>query len=121
MHSHSRPNRLIHTHSGRLQEFALANPSKLPPITFEPAKLPQYYKRMKTSIGQTVPAEDDNGVSSSLSSPVHGAPEVIGVKESGDPTAQQSEPITVEEIDESKQGWIAYLTTRNFYIVLVLG
>lgn len=68
------------------------------------------------------PAADDIGMSSSHPSPVHGAPEIVGVKEpSGDqPTPEPTAP-TVEEIDESKQSWIAYLTTRNFYIVLLLG
>ena len=61
------------------------------------------------------PAENE---SSSASSPVHGAPELIEGK--GAPGAQAPRA-DVEEIDASKKGWFAYFRTRNFYIVLVLG
>lgn len=30
-------------------------------------------------------------------------------------------PASVEEIEASGKGWLAYFKTRNFYIVLVLG
>ena len=30
-------------------------------------------------------------------------------------------PPSVEEIEASEKGWLAYFKTRNFYIVLVLG
>lgn len=30
-------------------------------------------------------------------------------------------PDSVEEIEASEEGWLAYFKTRNFYIVLVLG
>lgn len=30
-------------------------------------------------------------------------------------------PHSVEEIEASEKGWLAYFKTRNFYIVLVLG
>lgn len=30
-------------------------------------------------------------------------------------------PDSVEEIELSEKGWLAYFKTRNFYIVLVLG
>ena len=61
-------------------------------------------------------------------SPVqHGAPELIGMDkgkgedENGLGTEHGNTVLTVEEIEESKKGWFAYLRTRGFWIVLLLG
>jgi len=50
--------------------------------------------------------------------PIHSAPELIGVK---DGLGTQGPRADIEDIEESKKGWFAYFRTRNFYIVLVLG
>ena len=60
-----------------------------------------------TTIDQVAPIEDDRKVSpSSSASPVHAEPEVIGVT-------------ALDEID--KPGFFAYLKTKNFYLLLLLG
>ena len=60
-----------------------------------------------TTIDQAAPIEDDRKVSlSSSASPVHAEPEVIGVT-------------ALDEID--KPGFFAYLKTKNFYLLLLLG
>lgn len=61
---------------------------------------------------------EGNGLQSTDSSPVHGAPELIGVTNT-DGYGQPER--TVEEIEGRKRGWFAYFKTRDFYIVLVLG
>ena len=67
---------------------------------------------------QVTPTDDTQLAASSRSSSVtHGAPEVIEVPDrsrAGDDTA-------IDEIAESQTGWFAYVKTRNFWIVLVLG
>ena len=67
---------------------------------------------------QVLPTDGSQLATSSESSPVtHGPPEIIGVLDessAGGGTA-------IDEIEESKTGWFAYFTTRNFWIVLVLG
>ena len=60
-----------------------------------------------TAIDQVAPIEDDQKVSpSSSASRVHAEPEVIGVT-------------ALDEID--KPGFFAYLKTKNFYLLLLLG
>lgn len=61
------------------------------------------------------------GNPSSDSSPVHSAPEIVRVD--GENTGGESAvgTTTLDAIEEGKGGWFAYLKTRNFYIVLVLG
>ena len=66
----------------------------------------------KSPIEQSMPAGDDGGASSSISSPKHGTPNII---------EDSTTATTVEDVDESKKGWTAYFRTRDFYIVLVLG
>ena len=63
-----------------------------------------------TATEQVAPIESEaKGLpSSSASSPVHAQPEVTGFE-------------TADEIEDGKRGWFAYLKTRNFYIVLLLG
>ncbi len=51
---------------------------------------------------------------SSGAASTHGAPEVTGIN-------QDTAPVTVEEVQASKDGWFAYFKTREFYIVLLLG
>ena len=62
-----------------------------------------------TALEQVAPMDHDTGVPtpSTISSP-HAQPETTGLE-------------TADEIEGGKQGWFAYLRTRNFYIVLLLG
>lgn len=56
---------------------------------------------------------------SSVAAPVHGAPELlegIGTTDGYDGLATP-----VDAVDDSKTGWFAYVRTRDFYIVLLLG
>ena len=53
----------------------------------------------------------------SPSSVEHGAPEIVGFTND----IPEGAVTTVEELEKSKQGWLAYFQTRDFYIVLVLG
>ena len=55
---------------------------------------------------------------SSSSSPAHAAPEVTGL---GDGAKGESAGEDADEVQVSKGGWFAYLKTRNFYLVLLLG
>lgn len=66
---------------------------------------------------QTIP-RDTKELPSSTTYPVHAAPEVIGIHDGaeGESTAEN-----VEAIQRSKGGWFAYLRTRDFYLVLLLG
>ena len=77
----------------------------------------EYYSG-KVPTEQVLPAGKAIGASSSTSSPIHAAPELIGVNNG---PATQNPRADIEEIEESEQGWFAYFRTRNFYIVLVLG
>lgn len=70
---------------------------------------------MEVHNGKTIAVEhvaplghEAKGVPSSDFSPVHPQPEVTDMT-------------TADEIEEGKKGWFAYLRTRNFYIVLLLG
>ena len=68
----------------------------------------------KHQVGTEVRAEEEGGSESSKSNNRvigHGAPEVVGIEGER----------TVDEIEESKEGWFAYFKTKDFYIVLVLG
>ena len=67
---------------------------------------------------QVLPADDGQLATSSTPSPVtHAAPEIIGVLD----RSRAGGDTAIDEIEESKTGWFAYFTTRNFWIVLVLG
>ena len=60
-----------------------------------------------TAIDQVAPIEDDRKVSpASSASPVHAEPEIIGMT-------------ALDEID--KPGFFAYLKTKNFYLLILLG
>lgn len=60
-----------------------------------------------TAIDQVAPIDDDIKVSPpSSASPVHAEPEVIGMT-------------ALDEID--KPGFFAYLKTKNFYLLILLG
>ena len=66
----------------------------------------QDHQLKSSTIEQVNAIEDDSkGAPSSSSSPTHAQPDLI----------------TADEIDHRKGGWFAYLRTRNFYIVLLLG
>ncbi|KAL8733223.1 MAG: hypothetical protein Q9166_002240 [cf. Caloplaca sp. 2 TL-2023] len=56
------------------------------------------------SAGQESPTSD-------AATPSHGAPGVTNI----------NEDTPVEEVEASRKGWFAYIKTRDFYIVLVLG
>ena len=86
----------------------------------------------KTATNQTTRAAETKnlgGLASSNSSPtVHGAPELVRVRDSGAIAAPGGHGergngggMTVEDIEESKKGWFAYFRTKQFYIVLLLG
>ncbi len=72
---------------------------------------------MKGSTAVETISPEHNGFQSSSSSPAHGAPEAIGLNNANG----YGHGRTVAEIEQSKRGWFAYLKTKNFYIVLVLG
>ncbi|KAL8717141.1 MAG: hypothetical protein Q9225_005595 [Loekoesia sp. 1 TL-2023] len=57
--------------------------------------------------------------SSSEANPMHGAPEVVDIKDDVDAT--EGAITSVDELEASKKGRFAYFKTRDFYIVLVLG
>lgn len=73
----------------------------------------------KKAVANNVSAGETKGLPLSTAAPVHGAPEVVYLPNGGD--AWRSGEVTAEEIDESKKGWFAYLQTRDFYVVLLLG
>ncbi|KAL8788139.1 MAG: hypothetical protein Q9195_007446 [Heterodermia aff. obscurata] len=67
---------------------------------------------------QALPTDDGPLTTSNTSCPVtHGTPQIIGVSE----RSQAEGDTAIDEIEESRTGWFAYFTTRNFWIVLVLG
>ena len=72
----------------------------------------------QTAVANTVPAGEIRNLPSDSTVPVHGPPEVVGTYNG---KGASREDVVVDEIDESKKGWFAYLKTKNFYIVLVLG
>lgn len=67
---------------------------------------------MESHHGKTSAIEqvDDRGDGTTSNSPVgeYAAPEVVGMS-------------TADEIEEGNKGWFAYIKTRNFWIVLLLG
>lgn len=80
---------------------------------------------MDTHIGKTSAIEQINPITddtkdlpSSSPSPQRTAPEVTAI---GDGAEGESAGENADEIQASKAGWFAYLKTRNFYIVLLLG
>ena len=62
--------------------------------------------------------DDTKGLPLGISSNPHATPEVIGV---GYGAGSESAGVNADEIRASKGGWFAYLKTRNFYLVLLLG
>ena len=80
---------------------------------------------MDTHHGQVSPIEHTHTVSydtkelpSSSSYPVHAAPEVIGL---GEGAEGESATGNADTIQRSNGGWFAYLKTKDFYLVLLLG
>ena len=80
---------------------------------------------MDTDIGKTSAIEEINPITedtkdlpSSSPSPQHTAREVIGIRDGAE---GENAGENADEILASKGGWFAYLKTRNFYIVLLLG
>lgn len=71
----------------------------------------------KGATGRVLPTNEHAPASRSSSPVPHGAPEVINVHDG----LHAGPDTTIDEIEESKKGWFAYFTTRNFWIVLVLG
>ena len=79
----------------------------------------EIHSRKLSAIEQIAPIiEDTKDLPTSSSSPVHAAPEVIGIgREADGETAGK----TADEVQASRGRWFAYLRTRNFYLVLLLG
>ncbi len=72
-----------------------------------------------SATGQINPiTSDTKDLPSSGSSPMHAAPEVIGINDGAEGEAAEE---NADEIPASKRGWFAYVKTRNFYLVLLLG
>ena len=61
---------------------------------------------------------DTKELPSSSTIPVHGTPEVTGIDDGAEGEGAEE---TVDAIQKSKGGWFAYLRTREFYLVLLLG
>ena len=61
---------------------------------------------------------DTKGFPSSSTVPVHATPEVVGID---DKPAGERDADHVDAIQGSKGRWFAYLKTREFYYVLLLG
>ena len=61
---------------------------------------------------------DIKALPSRSSSPTHAAPEItaIGKGAEGERAGENADPA-----EANKGGWFAYLRTRNFYLVLLLG
>lgn len=74
----------------------------------------------KSAAIQQIDAVTDGAKSllSSRSSPVHAAPEVIRI---GDGAEGERAGENTDESQASKGHWFAYLKTKNFYLVLLLG
>ena len=62
---------------------------------------------------------DVKDLPSNGSSPIYAAPEPNGIGDGTDGGNVQGN--TAEEIQTSRGGWFAYLKTRDFYLVLLLG
>ena len=80
---------------------------------------------MDTHIGKTSAIEQINPITDdskdlplSSAPPQHTVPEVIAIR---DRAESGSAGENADEIQASKAGWFAYLKTRNFYVVLLLG
>ena len=68
-----------------------------------------------TATEHIAPVTDHNSPS-----PLSTSPQDVNIK-NGLGEAEAVGGITVEELENSNRGWFAYLRTRNFYLVLVLG
>ena len=62
---------------------------------------------------------DAKGFPSSSTVPVHAAPEAVGIDDESAGGERDAED--VDAIQGSKGRWFAYLKTREFYTVLLLG
>ena len=61
---------------------------------------------------------DTKELPSSTAFPVHAAPEIIGIDDGAEGEGAGE---IADEIRAGKGGWFAYLKTRDFYLVLLLG
>lgn len=106
-------------------------PSLLLPIScFAPAHKPRpsstrkrtnmdTHNGMSSALEQADPITiDTKDLPSNSSSPVHAAPKVISIAHG---VEGESAGEDADEDRASKGGWFAYLKTRNFYLVLLLG
>lgn len=110
----------IDSHSGRLRSFASTNLFKAhtPPRDSRISPHMMDTSNGKSADERVLHSDDSNVATSSSASPIdHGAPELMGVSDD----SHGGPETTIDEIEETKTGWFAYLTTRNFWIVLVLG
>lgn len=73
----------------------------------------------KTARDAATALERPRASPSSVAAPVHGAPELLeGI---GTTDGYDGPATPVDAVDDSKTGWFAYVRTRDFYIVLLLG
>ena len=117
-------------HSERLRVFALTSSTKdsLPPslVQLLSSSTPTSRRTiMDIHDGKASATEQVNPITDDTkelhlgsSSNSHVTPEVIGV---GYGAGSESAGLNADEIQASKGGWFAYLKTRNFYLVLILG
>lgn len=68
-----------------------------------------------TAIEHFAPVQNDSGGLTPGDSPT------VNDKRDGTGVAAGTEPPTADQIEERNKGWFAYLKTRNFWIVLLLG
>ena len=74
-----------------------------------------------TAIEQIAPiTSDSKDLPLSYPSTNHATPEVIGLNDDTE-LDERGTQTTVEELEEGKGRWFAYIKTRNFYLVLLLG
>ena len=71
----------------------------------------------KTAVANTVSASEPKALPLNDNPSAHGAPEIVDYN--GNHTYNGG--VTAEDIDESKEGWFAYIKTKDFYVVLLLG
>ncbi|KAA6411256.1 MAG: DUF914 domain membrane [Lasallia pustulata] len=73
----------------------------------------------KTARGAAAAVDPSHASPATNSAPGHAAPELVDAH--GPAGGDEGAPMMVDEIDGRKGGWFAYVRTRDFYIVLLLG
>ena len=131
----SNPYHFYHTrHSERLRVFALTSPPKASShslLATSVALYKSYPSSRRTNLDmdthrkELIAVEQTPSVShdtkefpSSSTVPVHATPEVVGID---DKSAGERDGDHTDAIQGDKGRWFAYLKTREFYLVLLLG